>query len=92
MTRIEVSEMDWRHQAACRSEDPELFFPNPTIGLIGLQIEAAKAVCHRCTVVDQCLSFAVRAGLEAGVWGGLSEDERRAQRPRKAGRSEPRVA
>ncbi|MDI1290709.1 MAG: WhiB family transcriptional regulator [bacterium] len=84
--------MDWRHEAACRNEDPELFFPNPTIGLVGLQIETAKVVCKRCTVVDECLSFAVRAGLEAGVWGGLSEDERRAQHPRRTGQREPRVA
>lgn len=84
--------MDWRHEAACRNEDPELFFPNPTVGLVGLQIEAAKVVCHRCSVVDECLSFAVRAGLEAGVWGGLSEDERRVQRPRKTGQNQPRVA
>ncbi len=82
--------MDWRHEAACREEDPEIFFPNPTIGMVGLQIDAAKLICKRCGVVDECLSFAMRAGLEAGVWGGLSEDERRARRPRRTG--EPRVA
>lgn len=84
--------MDWRHEAACLDEDPELFFPNPATGLVGLQIDAAKAVCQRCSVVDQCLSFAVRVGLEAGVWGGLSEQERRSQRPGKAGQNQPRVA
>jgi WhiB family redox-sensing transcriptional regulator len=84
--------MDWRHDAACRDKDPELFFPNPTLGLVGLQIEAAKDVCRACPVADECLAFAMRAGLEAGVWGGLSEDERRAQRPRRSGRDEPRVA
>ena len=84
--------MDWRHDAACRDKDPELFFPNPALGLIGLQVEAAKDVCRGCPVIEQCLVFAMRAGLEAGVWGGLSEDERRAQRPRRSGQTEPRVA
>jgi len=76
--------MDWRHRAACRDEDPELFFPIGNTGPALLQIEDAKAVCRRCDVVDQCLQWALESGQDAGVWGGMSEDERRALKRRAA--------
>jgi WhiB family transcriptional regulator, redox-sensing transcriptional regulator len=69
--------MDWRHRAACRDEDPELFFPIGTGGPALLQIDDAKAVCRSCNVIDDCLEWSLETGQEAGVWGGLSEDERR---------------
>lgn len=70
--------MDWRHDAVCREEDPELFFPVGTTGPALLQVEQAKAVCGRCPVADECLAWAFESGQDAGVWGGMSEDERRA--------------
>src|SRR3569832_309188 len=70
--------MDWRHRAACLDEDPELFFPIGNTGPALLQIEEAKAICRRCPVMDTCLKWALESGQDAGVWGGLSEDERRA--------------
>ena len=76
--------MDWRHLAACRDEDPELFFPIGTTGPALLQIEQAKRVCDGCSVVDECLSWALESGQETGVWGGTSEDERRALQRRGA--------
>lgn len=76
--------MDWRHNAACLTEDPELFFPIGNTGPALVQIEEAKAVCRRCDVVDSCLKWALSSGQEAGVWGGLSEDERRALKRRTA--------
>jgi WhiB family transcriptional regulator, redox-sensing transcriptional regulator len=76
--------MDWRHRAACLDEDPELFFPIGNTGPALLQIEDAKAVCRRCPVVDTCLKWALESGQDAGVWGGLSEDERRALKRRTA--------
>ncbi len=76
--------MDWRHRAACLEEDPELFFPIGNTGPALLQIEEAKAVCRRCEVVDTCLKWAIESGQDAGVWGGLSEDERRALKRRTA--------
>src|SRR6185436_18229853 len=72
-----VAAMDWRHRAACRDEDPELFFPIGTSGPALLQVEQAKAVCRRCSVVDDCLQWALESGQDAGVWGGMSEEERR---------------
>ncbi|MBN9608608.1 MAG: WhiB family transcriptional regulator [Actinobacteria bacterium 69-20] len=76
--------MDWRHRALCRDEDPELFFPIGNSGPALLQIEQAKAVCARCPVREQCLEFALATGQDAGVWGGLSEDERRSLKRRRA--------
>jgi WhiB family redox-sensing transcriptional regulator len=74
--------MDWRHRAACRDEDPELFSPIGTSGPAILQVEQAKAVCRRCRVTEECLRWALETGQDAGVWGGLSEDERRALKRR----------
>jgi WhiB family redox-sensing transcriptional regulator len=76
--KLEVLSMDWRHKSACRDEDPELFFPIGNTGPAVFQIEAAKKVCKTCTVVEPCLQWALETGQDSGVWGGLSEDERRA--------------
>jgi WhiB family transcriptional regulator, redox-sensing transcriptional regulator len=80
----EYTVMDWRHRALCRDEDPELFFPIGTTGPALVQMEQAKAVCRRCPVVQSCLDWALRSGQDSGVWGGLSEDERRALKRRQA--------
>ncbi len=69
--------MDWRSRAACIDEDPELFFPIGTTGPAVEQSDAAKRVCARCDVREQCLEFALSTNQDAGVWGGLTEDERR---------------
>jgi WhiB family redox-sensing transcriptional regulator len=74
--------MDWRHAAACRDEDPELFFPIGNTGPALLQIDEAKAICGVCSVTEDCLQWALDTAQEAGVWGGLSEDERRLVRRR----------
>lgn len=76
--------MDWRDRAACRDEDPELFFPVGTTGPAILQIEQAKAVCRPCPSQGPCLRWAIGSGQEAGVWGGHDEDERRALKRRAA--------
>jgi len=76
--------MSWRNRSACLEEDPELFFPIGNTGPALLQIEEAKAVCRRCEVIETCLKWAIESGQDAGVWGGLSEDERRALKRRNA--------
>lgn len=76
--------MDWRHQAECLTEDPELFFPVGNTGPAIMQIAEAKKVCDRCGVRAECLQWALEAGQDHGVWGGLSEDERRAMKRRRA--------
>jgi WhiB family transcriptional regulator, redox-sensing transcriptional regulator len=69
--------MDWRGRAACSTEDPELFFPIGTTGPAVDQADAAKRVCASCEVREECLEFALATNQDAGVWGGLTEDERR---------------
>ena len=48
----------------------------------GISFEEAKSVCRTCPVVEDCLAWALESGQDAGVWGGLSEDERRALKRR----------
>jgi WhiB family redox-sensing transcriptional regulator len=84
LSEQEFHAMDWRHRSACLDEDPELFFPIGNTGPAILQIEEAKQVCRRCDVREQCLAWALEAGQDHGVWGGLSEDERRALKRRNA--------
>ena len=69
--------MDWRHQAACRDVDPEIFFPVGTTGPALAQIEAATSICGTCTVQQDCLDWALETGQDAGIWGGTTEDARR---------------
>ena len=76
--------MDWRDKAACLTVDPELFFPVGNTGPAIMQIAEAKKVCARCDVRAECLQWALEAGQDHGVWGGLSEDERRAMKRRNA--------
>jgi WhiB family redox-sensing transcriptional regulator len=71
-----------------REEDPELFFPIRCTGPALRQTEEAKAVCRRCHVRSECLTWALESGQDAGIWGGPGEDERRALKRRNArGRS-----
>jgi WhiB family redox-sensing transcriptional regulator len=72
----------WILKAICVDEDPELFFPIGNTGPALLQIQEAKQVCRKCPVRDACLQWALEKGYEHGVWGGMSEDERRALKRR----------
>lgn len=84
--------MDWRTRARCRQVegqpapvDPELFFPIGTSGPALAQTSEAKQFCTPCPVREECLRWALAAGVE-GVWGGTSDDERRAERRADAAR------
>lgn len=68
---------DWRENAACRDEDPELFFPVTEMGPGARQVTEAKSVCARCPVRGDCLDYAVDNALDHGVFGGLTDRERR---------------
>ena len=72
---------DWRHFALCQDLDPELFFPVGTIGPALEQIAEAKSICADCLVRAECLEWALSTGQEYGIWGGMSEAERRLVSP-----------
>lgn len=67
---------NWRLLAACRSAEPDLFFPVSSSGKSLEQVNEAKAVCARCLVRRQCLAFALLTRQVHGIWGGLTEQER----------------
>lgn len=69
--------MDWRHNATCLDEDPELFFPIGNGGPAQLQSVEAKAVCQKCPVRTDCLDWALQRSV-VGIWGGTTVEERRA--------------
>jgi hypothetical protein len=75
-----MSHTDWRAAAACRHEDPDLFFPLGTTGHAAVQAEQAKAVCRRCPVAEACLAYALAANVGEGIFGGLTDKERTALR------------
>lgn len=77
----------WRDHALCRDTDPELFFPVGTTGIALLQLEKARHVCGECQVRTQCLEFALDTNQDSGIWGGLSEEERRVIRRQRARRA-----
>jgi WhiB family redox-sensing transcriptional regulator len=72
----------WESHAACRSTDPELFFPVSETGPSTAQIAGAKAICARCEVRSECLAFALATRQPHGVWGGTSPEERTVLRKR----------
>lgn len=76
--------MDWRSRAACLSVDPELFFPIGNTGPAISQVAEAKMVCSTCQVVEVCLRWAMENNQDSGVWGGMSEEERRSLKRRAA--------
>jgi WhiB family transcriptional regulator, redox-sensing transcriptional regulator len=71
---------NWRDHAACSSVDPDLFFPVSASGASLIDIQAAKRVCQRCPVTTPCLRWALDHEQVSGVWGGTTEEERRALR------------
>jgi WhiB family redox-sensing transcriptional regulator len=74
----------WRDRALCRDTDPELFFPIGTTGTALHAIDYAKRVCEQCSVTQECLDFALETNQDSGIWGGLSEEERRSIRRQRA--------
>lgn len=65
-------------KAACKNEDTELFFPTGNTSPEAREmIRQAKAVCNRCSLRDACLDYALDNGEDYGIWGGMTEKERR---------------
>jgi WhiB family redox-sensing transcriptional regulator len=77
---MNVSRADWRDDAACLHTDPDLFFPVGTAGPALRRLDEAKRICRTCPVRTPCLTWALGQESASGVWGGTTEDERRAIR------------
>jgi WhiB family redox-sensing transcriptional regulator len=75
-TDFAFSYESWMDAGACRSEDPDLFFPVSAQGDGKLQTLQALTVCRRCPVQRECLRYAVTNRQRHGVWGGTTEEER----------------
>ena len=69
---IDVDERPWAAYASCREADPELFF-----GGSDAQTREAVKICSGCAVRDECLEWALDMRISYGIWGGLTEQERR---------------
>jgi WhiB family redox-sensing transcriptional regulator len=68
----EAEDLSWQDDALCAETDPEAFFPEK-----GGSIRLPKLICSRCEVRSSCLEYALEHEIRFGVWGGMSERERR---------------
>ena len=73
LPNIDMSAQAWARRAACRSAEPDTFFPEK-----GGSTRESKRICATCPVIDECLEFALTNGERFGIWGGKTERERRA--------------
>jgi WhiB family redox-sensing transcriptional regulator len=72
---IKIQVPAWMGDAVCAQTDPELFFPEK-----GASSHEARRVCRGCGVRKECLEFALKTGQRFGVWGGVSERQRRSMK------------
>ncbi len=70
--QAEGVDMSWQDFANCRGADPDLFFPER-----GASTRTAKQICRECSVREECLEFAIVSSEKFGIWGAMSERERR---------------
>jgi len=77
LTPILFEHVPWMDEAACQGHDTSIFFPTR-----GADTAPAKAICATCTVRKECLGFALHNQIRSGIWGGMSERERRVERRR----------
>ena len=76
---VDPTDRRWQERANCLGVDPDLFFPER-----GASTKEAKSVCGGCEVKSECLEYALRHGEKFGIWGGMSERERRRIRRQRA--------
>ena len=74
-----MEDRGWQARANCMGVDPDLFFPER-----GASTREAKEVCRGCVVREDCLEYALESGEKFGIWGGMSERERRRLRRARA--------
>ena len=71
-----MTPLDWQDQGACRTADPAIFFPERG-GNSKAQVRQAKAICATCPVLDECRQYGLEGREKYGIWGGMTEFERR---------------
>lgn len=76
---LTLEALAWQDLANCRGADVDIFFPDR-----GASTRGAKEICAACQVQSECLDYAVTRGEKFGIWGGLSERERRKIRKQRA--------
>ncbi len=69
---LKGADYGWQDLANCRGANPDLFFPER-----GASTRTAKSICRECSVRPECLEFAITSSEKFGIWGALSERERR---------------
>ncbi|MDO9395747.1 MAG: WhiB family transcriptional regulator [Herbiconiux sp.] len=74
---VDDNPLAWQADSLCAQTDPEAFFPEK-----GGSTRDAKRICTSCEVKAQCLDYALQNDERFGIWGGLSERERRKLRKR----------
>jgi WhiB family redox-sensing transcriptional regulator len=77
MPGSDAEDQGWQERALCAETDPEAFFPEK-----GGSTREAKKICTGCEVRSECLEYALSNDERFGIWGGLSERERRRLRRR----------
>lgn len=70
--------VEWKEHGACRETTPKVMFPEDGGG-----VARAKLFCARCDVVEPCREYALASGVDYGVWGNMSERQRRHERRRR---------
>ena len=80
---LRVTVLDWQNRGLCLGTDPDKFFPAQ-----GESQAPAKAICAQCPVKRECLEYALARPEQHGIWGGLSERERKRLRRRIAARQQ----
>jgi len=75
--RISNQRLAWADAGSCTNADPDLFFPQP-----GTDTSYARSICRGCPVRIQCLDYALQSGQKHGIWGGMTESQRRRLRRR----------
>lgn len=69
---LDLDERPWAAYASCREVDPEMFFSGAE-----KKTEEAIRICNGCPVQDECLTWALDTRVRYGIWGGLTERQRR---------------
>ena len=71
-------DQNWRAEGLCAAKDPDIWF---SVGAV--EHKYAKTICRQCPVQAECLRYAMEAPVEHGIWGGMTERERRRARRKR---------